>query len=100
MGRPPRRRVKWMDQLLRAAGTAYVGVDRQQTGGQTDRQTDRQTAVSYIITRPLSDSSVSMQEVSVIRVPGISSHLPIHISRMGGLDNELQIGIIRKTPRV
>lgn len=41
MGRPPRRRVKWMDQLLRAAGTAYVGVDRQQTGGQTDRQTDR-----------------------------------------------------------
>lgn len=96
MGRPPRRRVKWMDQLLRAAGTAYVGVDRQQTGGQTDRQ----TAVSYIITRPLSDSSVSMQEVSVIRVPGISSHLPIHISRMGGLDNELQIGIIRKTPRV
>lgn len=96
MGRPPRRRVKWMDQLLRAAGTAYVGVDRQQTGGQTDRQ----TAVSYIITRPLSDSSVSMQEVSVIRVPGISSHLPIHISRIGGLDNELQIGIIRKTPRV
>ena len=91
MGRPPRRRVKWMDQLLRAAGTAYVGVDR---------QTDRQTAVSYIITRPLSDSSVSMQEVSVIRVPGISSHLPIHISRIGGLDNELQIGIIRKTPRV